>query len=42
MKMKYLFGGLFMALLGAVIALFAYTKIIEKPAGILLKDSSQD
>ncbi len=41
MKMKYLFGGLFTALLGAGIALFAYTRIIEKPAGIQLKDSSQ-
>jgi serine protease Do len=40
MKMKYLLGGLFMALLGAAIALFAYTKIIEKPAGTLGKDSS--
>ena len=37
MKMKYLFGGLFMALLGAGIALFAYTKIIEKPAVIQIK-----
>ena len=41
MKVKYLFGGLFMALLGAAIALFAYTRIIEKPAVIQLKDSSQ-
>jgi Do/DeqQ family serine protease len=42
MKMKYLFGGLFTALLGAGIALFAYTRIIEKPAVIQLKDSSQN
>ena len=39
MKGKYLFGALFMALLGASIALFAYTKIIEPPA--LSKDSSK-
>ena len=32
MKMKYLLGSLLMALLGAVIALFAYTSIIERPA----------
>lgn len=38
--MKYLLGGLFMALLGAAIALFAYTKIIERPSGTLAKDSS--
>jgi Do/DeqQ family serine protease len=41
MKRKYLFGGLLMALLGAVIALFAYTKFIEKPAAVVAKDSSQ-
>ncbi|HBC78818.1 MAG TPA: deoxyribonuclease HsdR [Bacteroidales bacterium] len=41
MKMKYLFAGLFMALLGAGIALFAYSRIIEKPALIQLKDNSQ-
>lgn len=39
--MKYLFAGLFMALLGAGIALFAYSRIIEKPAVIQLKDNSQ-
>jgi len=39
--MKYLFGSLFMALLGAGIALFAYTKINERPSGTLSKDSSQ-
>jgi Do/DeqQ family serine protease len=32
MKGKYLLGGLLMALLGAAIALFGYTKIIQKPA----------
>jgi len=41
MKMKYLFGSLFMALLGACIALFAYTKIIERPSATQIKDSSQ-
>jgi Do/DeqQ family serine protease len=41
MKMKYLFGGLFMALLGAGIALFVYTKIIEKPVRTLANDSSK-
>ena len=40
MKVKYLLGGLFMALLGGAIALFAYTKIVERPAGNLAKDSS--
>ncbi len=40
MKGKYLLGGLFTALLGAFIALFAYTKLIEKPSVIVSKDSS--
>jgi serine protease Do len=40
MKGKYLLGGLFMAVLGAAIALFAYTKIIEKPSQSISKDSS--
>jgi serine protease Do len=40
MKGKYLLGGLFMAVLGAVIALFAYTKIIEKPGLAVSKDTS--
>ena len=40
MKAKNLLGGLFMALLGAAIALFAYTKINAKPSGALAKDSS--
>jgi Do/DeqQ family serine protease len=41
MKAKYLISALFMALLGAAIALFAYTKIIDKPAVVLAKDSSK-
>ncbi|MCX6256003.1 MAG: Do family serine endopeptidase [Bacteroidia bacterium] len=41
MKGKYLLGGLFMALLGASIALFAYTKIIGKPSVTVSKDSSK-
>lgn len=41
MKGKYLLGGLLMALLGAAIALFAYTTIIEKPGAVVAKDSSQ-
>ena len=41
MKSKYLFGALFMALLGAFIALFAYTKLTLKPTGTVSKDSSQ-
>jgi serine protease Do len=41
MKLKYFFGALFMALLGAGIALFAYTKIVEKPARTLAKDSTK-
>jgi serine protease Do len=40
MKGKYLLGGLGMAVLGATIALFAYTKIIEKPSPVISKDSS--
>jgi len=40
MKGKYLLGALFMALLGASIALFAYTKIVVKPAPVISKDSS--
>lgn len=40
MKAKNLIGGLLMALLGAAIALFAYTKINEKPTGIFAGDSS--
>jgi len=41
MKGKYFFGALLMALLGAAIALLAYTKIIDKPEAIVAKDSSQ-
>jgi Do/DeqQ family serine protease len=41
MKGKYLLGALFMALLGASIALFAYTKIIVKPVMAVSKDSSK-
>jgi Do/DeqQ family serine protease len=41
MKGKYLLGALFMALLGAFIALFAYTKIMEKPSMAVSKDSSK-
>lgn len=40
MKVKYLLGALFMALFGAAIALFAYTKIMNKPDLRALKDSS--
>jgi Do/DeqQ family serine protease len=40
MKGKYLLGALFMALLGASIALFAYTRIIVKPVVNVSKDSS--
>jgi len=40
MKGKYLLGSLFMALLGASIALFAYTKIMVKPVMAVSKDSS--
>jgi serine protease Do len=40
MKGKYLLGGLLMALLGASIALFAYTKIAAKPVVVISKDSS--
>ena len=41
MKGKYLLGALFMALLGASIALFAYTKIVVKPSVAVSKDSSK-
>lgn len=41
MKGKYLLGGLLMALLGAAIALFTYTSIIDKPAEVVVKDSSK-
>jgi len=41
MKGKYLLGALFMALLGASIALFAYTRIVEKPLVAVSNDSSK-
>ena len=41
MKGKYLFGGLLMAVLGSVITLFAYTRIVDKPSVIVVNDSSQ-
>jgi Do/DeqQ family serine protease len=41
MKGKYLLGALFMALLGATIALFAYTRIMVKPQITVSKDSSK-
>jgi len=41
MKGKYLLGSLFMAILGASIALFVYTRIIEKPSVAISKDSSK-
>ncbi len=41
MKGKYFLGALFMALIGAAIALFAYTAINEKGQSVVSKDSSQ-
>ena len=32
MKGKYLLGALFMAVIGAFIALFVYTRLIDKPS----------
>ena len=40
MKGKYLLGGLFMAILGAAIALFAYTQILEKSSAVAVRDTS--
>jgi Do/DeqQ family serine protease len=40
MKAKYLFGSLFMALIGASVALFAYTKIIDRTSVEIVNDSS--
>jgi Do/DeqQ family serine protease len=40
MKGKYLLGGFFMALLGATIALFAYTRIMDNPEVVISQDSS--
>jgi len=41
MKAKYFLGSLFMALLGAVIALFVYTKFMVQPSMSVMKDSSR-
>jgi serine protease Do len=41
MKAKYLLGSLLMALLGAVIALFVYTKILVHPTTDIMKDTSR-
>lgn len=41
MKGKYLFGALFMAIFGAFIALFAYTRLIDKPSDNQAKASSE-
>jgi serine protease Do len=41
MKGKYLFGAFFMALLGASIALIAYTKLLGKPQVAVSGDSSK-
>jgi len=41
MKVKYLLGSLFMALLGAAIALFVYTKINKVPSVAISGDSSR-
>lgn len=40
MKGKYLLGGMLMAILGATIALFAYTRLVVKPTTTISKDSS--
>ncbi|MDP4222467.1 MAG: Do family serine endopeptidase [Bacteroidota bacterium] len=40
MKAKYFLGAVLMAILGAAIALFAYTRIIEKPATVLTRNDS--
>ncbi len=40
MKAKYYLGAVLMAILGATIALFAYTRIIEKPAAVLTRNDS--
>lgn len=41
MKMKYLFAGFFMAVLGGAIALFAYTRFVEKPAVNQTRESTR-
>jgi serine protease Do len=40
MKVKNLIGGLIMAVLGGAISLLAYTKLIDKPTVVTVKDSS--
>ncbi len=40
MKGKYLLGGVLTAVLGAAIALFAYTRFVERPSVIAENDSS--
>lgn len=40
MKAKYVFGSLMMAVLGATITLFVYTRFIEKDIRVVSKDSS--
>jgi len=40
MKAKYVFGSLMMAVLGATITLFVYTRFIEKDIQVVSKDSS--
>lgn len=40
MKAKYLLSGFLIALLGASITLFAYTKVVGKPAVVVVKDTS--
>jgi len=41
MKGKYLIGAFLMALIGAAVALFAYTSIVEKPAAVIVHDSAR-
>jgi serine protease Do len=41
MKGKFLIGALLMAIFGAFVALFAYTRFFDKPADRLTKDSSE-
>ena len=41
MKVKYILGSFIMALLGATIALLAYTRLIEKELPVISKDSSE-
>ena len=41
MKGKFLIGALFIAIFGAFVALFTYTRFFDKPASRLAKDSSE-